>query len=206
MLFEWTMFVQPNKHRLDSDCLCSQTNVVWTAIVCTAKQTSSGGFAGLFRGTLKVSSMRAQNLSQPLPCSIWKLIIEDRYIDFPKLFASMDPGYDPNDDPKYFGGGYTLIKKDHLVAKRPICTESDCIRVFTGWESGVTILYPYCKAELLGYRCHVNNILRAATQDPITDACVSRRKHGTCSEWGDQHQALDLESCFALLASSPWVG
>ena len=150
--------------------------------------------------------MRAQNLSQPLPHSIWKIIIEDRYIDLPKLCASMDPGYDPNDDPKDFGGGYTLIKKDHLVAKRPICTKSDCICVFTGWESGVTILYPYRKAELLGYCCHVDNILCAATQDPITDACVSRCKHGTCSKWGDQHQALDLESGFALLASSPWGG
>ena len=116
---------------------------------------------------LKVSLMRTQNLLQPLPRSIWKLIIEDQYINFTKLFASMDPGYDPNDEPKDFGGRYTLIKKDHLVTKRPICTESDWIRVFTGWESGVTILYPYCKAELLGYRCHVDNTFHAATQDPI---------------------------------------
>jgi len=50
--------------------------------------------------------MRGQNVSQPLPQS--------------KLFASMDPGYDPYDpydDPKDFGGGYALVRKDHLSVK-----------------------------------------------------------------------------------------
>ena len=216
-----------------------------------------------------IDGMRGQNLSRPLPRSIWKLIIEDRYVDFTKLFASMDPGYDPNDEPKDFGGGYALIKKDHLAAKRPVRTESDWIRIFAAWESGVIILYPHRKTELLGYRSHVDNVFRAAPQDPIaainfdvearqhyekspfqlddfnklqapllaqmfrarsggvkrghesqpgptsskrasvichnwnfgscSDPCANRRKHGTCSECGDQHRALDSESCFALL-------
>jgi len=111
--------------------------------------------------------MRAQNISRTLPCLIWKLIIEDQYVEFTKLFASMDPGYDSNDDPKDFGGGYALVKKDHLSAKRAVCTESDWIQVFSAWESGVTILYPHRKDELLGYRHQVDNIFRAAPEDPL---------------------------------------
>jgi hypothetical protein len=37
----------------------------------------------------------------------------------------MDPGYDPYDVQKDFGGGYALVKKDHLSVKRPVHTESD---------------------------------------------------------------------------------
>jgi hypothetical protein len=227
----------------------------------------------VFQGDIEgvIDGMRGQNISQPLPRSIWRLIIEDRYVDFTKLYASLDPGYDPNDEPKDFGGGYALVKKDHLIAKRPIRTESDWIRVFSAWESGVIILFPHRKSELMGYRQHVDNIFRAAPQDPIAaidfdvearhhyeknpfrmddfnklqasllvqmfrgrssglkrgheaqsgpssppskrasaichnwnfgscaDPCVNRRKHGTCSECGEQHRALDSDSCFALL-------
>ena len=217
--------------------------------------------------------MRGQNTSWPLPHSIWKLIVEDRYVDFAKLFASMDPGYDPNDDLKDFGGGYALVKKDYLSAKWAIHTESDWIRVFTAWESGVTILYPHRKDELSEYRHRVDNIFCAAHDDPLAaidfdaevrqhyekcpfhmddynalqapllaqmfharshglkrgpdtqagsssapskrasvichnwnfgscaDPCVNRRKHGTCSECGNQHCALDSEPCFNLLQS-----
>lgn len=225
-----------------------------------------------------IDGMRGQNLSQPLPRSVWRLIIEDRYVDFSKLHASMDPGYDPNDEPKDFGGGYALVKKDHLIAKRPIRTESDWIRVFSAWESGVTTLFPHRKSELMEYRRHVDNVFRAAPQDPTAaidfdvearhhyeknpfrmddinklqapllaqmfrgrsgglkrghdgqtgpsspsskrasvichnwnfgscaDPCVNRRKHGTCSECGEQHRALDSESCFALLQARRGTG
>ena len=44
--------------------------------------------------------MRAQDLAQPLTRSIWRSVIEDWYIDLEKLFATMDPGYNPNDDAK----------------------------------------------------------------------------------------------------------
>ena len=38
-----------------------------------------------------VDGMRGQDTAQPLSRSIWKSIIEDCYVDFEKLFASMDP-------------------------------------------------------------------------------------------------------------------
>ena len=48
----------------------------------------------------------------PLPQTIWCKILLDSYVDFEKLFASMEKGYDYHDDPKDFGAGYALIKKD----------------------------------------------------------------------------------------------
>jgi hypothetical protein len=32
-----------------------------------------------------------------------------------------------------------------------------------------------------------------------TDPCVNRRKHGSCSECGNQHRARDYDPCFTLL-------
>jgi len=119
----------------------------------------------------------------------------------------MDPGYDLNDKPKDFGGRYTLIKKDHLVAKRPIHTESDWICVFTAWESGVTILYPHRKTELLGYHCHVDNIFCAAPQDPTAaiDFDVEARQHYEkgpfCLDDFNKLQALLLAQMFSACSS-----
>jgi len=123
--------------------------------------------------------MRGQNISQLLPQLIWKLIIEDQYVDFAKLFASMDPGYNPYDDPKDFGGGYALVKKDHLLVKQPVHTESDWICIFWAWESGVIILFPHCKAELLGYHRCINNIFCAAPEDPLAaiDFDIEAQQH-----------------------------
>lgn len=91
----------------------------------------------------------------------------------------MDLGYDPNDEPKDFRGGYALVKKDHLITKQPICTKSDWIHVFSAWESGITTLFPHCKSELMEYRCHIDNIFRAAPQDPTAaiDFDVEVRHH-----------------------------
>ena len=59
------------------------------------------------------------------------------------------------------------MRKDHLSVKRPIHTESDWIRIFGAWESGVIILFPHRKAELLGYHRRVDNIFHAAPEDPL---------------------------------------
>jgi hypothetical protein len=48
-------------------------------------------------------------VSDPLPRTFWRKILLDSFVDFEKLFASMDKGYDHHDDPKDFGGGYALV-------------------------------------------------------------------------------------------------
>jgi hypothetical protein len=50
----------------------------------------------------------------PLPQTFWRKILLDAYVDFEKLFASMDKGYDHHDDPKDFGVGYALVKRSKL--------------------------------------------------------------------------------------------
>jgi hypothetical protein len=59
-----------------------------------------------------VDLLQIQPLHDPIPRSIWKAIAQDQYVDFEKLHASMDRGYDHNDEPCEFAGGFALVKKD----------------------------------------------------------------------------------------------
>jgi hypothetical protein len=55
-------------------------------------------------------------VSDPLPCTIWCKILLDHFINFKKLFALMDKGYDHHDNPKDFRAGYALVKKDQAFS------------------------------------------------------------------------------------------
>jgi hypothetical protein len=63
-------------------------------------------------------------VGDPLPCTIWHKILLDHFVDFEKLFASMDKGYNHHDNPKDFGAGYALVKEDQAFSKHPLCTEA----------------------------------------------------------------------------------
>ena len=88
-----------------------------------------------------VNLMQVQPLADPIPRSIWRSVIQDHFVDFEKLFASMDKGYDHNDEPRDFGGGYALIKKEQASAKRSLRSESEWLRVFGAWSSAVVLVY-----------------------------------------------------------------
>jgi hypothetical protein len=77
----------------------------------------------------------------------------------------MDSGYNPNDEPKDFRGGYALVKKDHLITKWLTHTKSAWIHVFSAWESGVTILFPHRKFELMEHCRHLDNVFCVAPKD-----------------------------------------
>jgi hypothetical protein len=113
-----------------------------------------------------VDLMQQQPMPDPLPRSIWRDIILDKYVDFEKLYAGMDRGYDHDDDPKDFGGGYSIIKKDHFRAKKPVQTESEWTRVARTWKQGVELLYPHRKAELATYTEIIEELFRAAPRTP----------------------------------------
>lgn len=49
-----------------------------------------------------ISKAQFAPVSDPLPRTIWRKILIDHFVDFEKLFASMDKGYDHHDDPKDF--------------------------------------------------------------------------------------------------------
>ena len=103
----------------------------------------------------------------PLPQTFWRKILLDSYVDFEKLFASMDKGYDHHDDPKDFGAGYALVKKDQAFSKRALRTEADWIRVFGAWSSGVAFFFPHREDELRDYQTIVMDLFRAAPANPL---------------------------------------
>ena len=70
----------------------------------------------------------------------------------------MEKGYDHPDDPKDFGDGYALIKKDQAFSKRPVHTEADWIRVFGAWSSGVAFFFPHREDELRNYQTIVMDL------------------------------------------------
>lgn len=119
--------------------------------------------------------MQRQSLPDPLPRSIWKDIILDKYVDFEKLYAAMDRGYDHDDELRDFGGGYSIIRKDHFRARRPVQTESEWTRVARSWKQGVELLYPHRKSELVSYI--IEELFRAAPQSPSVAICVDVEAH-----------------------------
>ena len=94
----------------------------------------------------------------PLPQTFWRKILLDAYINFEKLFALMDKGYDHHDDLKDFSMDYALVKKDQAFSKWPLCTEADWIQVFSAWSSGVAFFFPHHDAELWDYQAIIMDL------------------------------------------------
>ncbi|KAJ6615963.1 hypothetical protein B0H10DRAFT_2435209 [Mycena sp. CBHHK59/15] len=49
-----------------------------------------------------IDVMQLQTMVDPLPRTIWRLIIQDHFVDFEKLYAALGTGYDHQDEPKDF--------------------------------------------------------------------------------------------------------
>ncbi|KAJ3727827.1 hypothetical protein C8R42DRAFT_573013 [Lentinula raphanica] len=113
-----------------------------------------------------VDLFQSQSLPEPLPRTIWKLILKDEYVSFEKLFAGIDPSYDHQDEGKDFGAGYTLVKTDHLSAKKPVVSESDWNRAFDAWRNGVIQAYPHRRDELVNYGQGISHLFRNFAHDP----------------------------------------
>jgi hypothetical protein len=114
-----------------------------------------------------VNLMQKRHIDEPIPRSIWHEIVLDSYVDFEKLYASMHPGYNHQDEPKDFAREFTLIRKDHSTAKKPLVHKAEWIRVFGAWEVGVLEVYPHRASELQGYRRIVTEVFRTVPHRPI---------------------------------------
>ncbi|KAJ7208695.1 hypothetical protein C8J57DRAFT_1098946 [Mycena rebaudengoi] len=115
-----------------------------------------------------IDSMQQQSLCDPVPRSIWKEIIQDKFILFPKLFAAMEPGYDHRDEPKEFHGGFSLIRKDQVLARKPLRSESDWTRVFDAWAAATGLLFVHRAEELQTYRGIIVGLFRDVPDDPAS--------------------------------------
>ncbi|KAJ3791416.1 hypothetical protein GGU11DRAFT_733283, partial [Lentinula aff. detonsa] len=128
-----------------------------------------------------VDLFQARPLLEPLPRSVWKKVLKDEYVSFEKLHAAIDPDYDHRDNVKDFGAGYALVKKDQLIAKKAVVTESEWSRVFEAWKSGVVEAFPHRKDELTKFGSSISNLFRNFAHDPSipirTDHEVRERYH-----------------------------
>lgn len=95
-----------------------------------------------------VNNLQVFTLAEPLPWSIWKKIVQDDFVDFEKLYASMEKGYDHKNEPKMLVEGFAIVKKDQAMERCPVHTEAEWIHVFSAWEAGVGLLFPHHVTEL----------------------------------------------------------
>ncbi|KAF5381547.1 hypothetical protein D9615_005612 [Tricholomella constricta] len=110
-----------------------------------------------------VNVLQTQPLPDPISRSMWRAIVQDQFVDFEKLYATMDRGYDPNDEQSELPGGFALIRRDQSSAKRGVRTEADWCRVFDTWSKAVGIVYLHRVRELEGYRKVVIELFRASS-------------------------------------------
>jgi hypothetical protein len=112
-------------------------------------------------------NLMQQQLDVPIPHSLWKDIIQDCFVNFEKLFTSMDIGYDHSEDAKDFHTGFVLIKKDQLVTKKALKSDRDWMRVFGAWETAVGLIYTHWVDELQHYKKKVMDIFQSDPDNPL---------------------------------------
>ena len=104
---------------------------------------------------------QGRKVQEPIANSIWKLIILDKYVDFEKLYATLDPDYNPNDDAMDLNEKFTLLEKNSVSSKRSVLTEAEWMRLFDIWAGATLHFYPHRKSELTSYRELIVNMFRA---------------------------------------------
>jgi hypothetical protein len=106
---------------------------------------------------------QARRMPEPIANSIWRLIILDKYVDFEKLYVTLDPDYNPNDEAKDLGDSFTLLEKNSVSSKRSVFTEAEWMRLYDIWVCGVLHFYPHRRSELSSYRELIVTMFRATS-------------------------------------------
>ncbi|KAF9501189.1 hypothetical protein BDN71DRAFT_1479744 [Pleurotus eryngii] len=144
-------------------------------------------------------------MHEPIARSIWCDIIQDKYVNFEKLYASILPGYDHRDEAKEFVSGYAIIKKDSVNVRRPLSDEADWIRVFGAWEAAVIMVYPHRKDELVLYHRYISDLFHAIPS-PLTtirlDAEV-RERYARLPFRLDDRTKMDIPLYVQIFRGSP---
>lgn len=136
--------------------------------------------------------------------AIWKDIILDKYVDFEKLFAALEPSFDHNDEIKEFGGGLGLVKTDQYNAKKKISNESEWTRVYHSWASAVKEVYLHRSEELDHYEAIICDIFQSEHSDPgiaIRTDVVMRQKYSHQPFRLDAREYLQIPLLAEVLAS-----
>ena len=104
---------------------------------------------------------QGRKVQEPVANSIWRLVILDKYVDFEKLYATLDPGYNPNDEAKELNDKFTLLEKNSISSKRSVLTEAEWMRLYDVWVGALLHFYPHRKDELSSYRELIISMFRA---------------------------------------------
>ena len=94
---------------------------------------------------------QGRRMREPVANSIWRLVILDKYVDFEKLYATLDPGYNPHDDAKDLNDKFMLLEKNAVRSKRSVLTEAEWMRLYDIWVEAVLHFYPHRSVELSAY-------------------------------------------------------
>lgn len=113
-----------------------------------------------------IINAQGRKMQEPVANSIWKLIILDKYVDFEKLYATLDPGYNPNDEAKDLNEKFTLLEKNTISSRCPVTTEAEWMRMYDVWTAATLHFYPHRRAEFVSYRELIVNMFRA-TPSPL---------------------------------------
>ncbi|KAJ3832935.1 hypothetical protein F5878DRAFT_498037, partial [Lentinula raphanica] len=122
-----------------------------------------------------VSLLAAQPFSDPLPVSLLRLIVKDRFVDFDKVYAALVSFSSPTyDDSRDFGSEYKLVRKDQVLKSVPVTSESQWLRVFDAWTAPLLKVYPHRKIELETYKSQIMEYFRSSPYDPSVAIRVDR--------------------------------
>ncbi len=113
-----------------------------------------------------ITYLQLARLDDPLPKAIWRDILADKFVNFEKLYAAIDSGFDHDDDTRDFAGGYVLLKKDQANARKSVDSEADWIRVYDAWAAGVKLVYRHRGDELDAFKRLILKIFRARRSEP----------------------------------------
>ncbi|KAE9396983.1 hypothetical protein BT96DRAFT_823890, partial [Gymnopus androsaceus JB14] len=207
-----------------------------------------------------------QPFADPLPLSLLKLVVKDKYVDFDKVYGGFTSPTALQDDTKDFGTEFTLVREDQVVWSIAATAEAQWIRYFEAWLEPLLVIYSHRKKELATYRSNIreyfhsgdasiticidkdarskaaNSPFDLSSQDNFrtlllkellqrsapaptstspasssrsakrldtpcilwngercSEPCKNNRKHGYCSECGEQHKAIDSSTCYTKL-------
>ena len=95
---------------------------------------------------------QGRKVREPIANSIWRLVILDKYVDFEKLYATLDPSYNLQDEAEELNDRFTPLERNSISTKRSVCTEAEWMRLYDVWVEAVLHFYPHRRAELSSYR------------------------------------------------------
>ncbi|KAM5540367.1 hypothetical protein V8D89_005825 [Ganoderma adspersum] len=153
-----------------------------------------------------IAYLQLAKLDDPLPKAIWRDILADKYVNFEKVYAAIDSGFDHDDDAKDFAGGYVLLKKDQANARKAVESETDWTRVFDAWASAVKLVYRHRGAELDAYKRLILKLFRARRSEPHVAILIDhdvREDYAKSPFHLDDRAHSDVPLFTHLVSSSP---